>query len=90
MKLNQKQEKQVKTVARDLLAKLKKDKLVLDWRKKQQTRAAVKLTIDEMLDKLPEVYTREKYTQKCGAVYQHFYESYIGPGESIYSKLHQN
>src|SRR5690606_27462759 len=33
--------KQVKAVARELLETLKREKLVLDWRKRQQTRAAV-------------------------------------------------
>jgi type I restriction enzyme R subunit len=81
---------QVKSVAKDLLNKLNKEMLVLDWRKKQQTRAAVKLTIEQMLDQLPKVYTPKIYTQKCGVVYQHVFESYIGPAENIYSKLYRN
>ena len=51
------EEKQVKRVAEELLVKLKRDKLVLDWRKEQQTRAAVRVTVEEMLDRLPEKYT---------------------------------
>ena len=90
IKLTKKETQQVKAAAKNLLDKLKKEMLVLDWRKKQQTRAAVKLTIEQILEQLPETYTRELYAQKCGVVYQHVYESYIGPGESIYSKLYQN
>jgi len=35
----------VKTVAKSLLETLKREKLVLDWREKQQARAAVRKTI---------------------------------------------
>jgi len=53
MNLTKKDEQQVKNVAREMLQTLKKEKLVLDWRKKQQSRAAVRLCIEEMLDRLP-------------------------------------
>ena len=42
-----------------LLDTLSRDKLVLDWKKKQQTRAAAKLTIADTLEDLPERYTDE-------------------------------
>ena len=47
--------------ARRLLATLKREKLVLDWRKRQQSRAQVQVTIEEVLDGgLPEeLYTRK-------------------------------
>ena len=79
---------EVKKVSRTLLETLKCDKLVLDWRKKQQARADVKLTIQEVLDELPECYSKELYEQKCEAVYQHIYESYYGDGNSVYSMTH--
>lgn len=66
----------VKRVARQLLDTLKREKIVLDWQKKQQTRAAVKLSISEILDKLPEVYTKEIYDNKCNQVYQYVYDRY--------------
>jgi type I restriction enzyme, R subunit len=59
--------------------------LVLDWRKKQQTRAGVKLVIEQILDKLPSVYTPELYQTKCGLVYQHVYDSHYGSGKGIYA-----
>lgn len=74
MKLNIKETKQVKSIARTLLAKLKTEKLVLDWRKKQQTRADVKLTIETILDTLPDMYTKDKYQDKCNALYQYIYD----------------
>jgi type I restriction enzyme R subunit len=74
------QERQVKKVAKDMLHTLKVEKLVLDWRKRQQTRAAVQVCIGVFLDKLPRAYTPEIYHAKCDAVYQHVYDMYGGAG----------
>jgi type I restriction enzyme R subunit len=85
MKLTQKEKNQVKKVARDLLTKLKAEMLVLDWRKRQQNRAQVMVTIEDMLDKgLPEKFTEDIFHEKCGLVYQHVYDSYFGEGRSVY------
>lgn len=84
LKLSKKEEQEVKKVARELLEKLKWEKLVIDWRLKQQTRAAVKDTIEETLDRLPTVYTKELYDKKCDLAYKHIYSSYFGPQQSIY------
>jgi type I restriction enzyme, R subunit len=78
------EEAQVKRVAEEVLAVLKREKLVLDWRKEQRTRAAVRVTVEETLDRLPEKYTRQIYAQKCDAVYQHVFESYFDDGRSVY------
>ncbi len=64
---------------------LNQKKLVLDWRKKQEKRASVKLCIEEMLEKLPSVFTPEIYHQKCNLIYQHVYEAYYGSGSGIYA-----
>lgn len=86
MKLSKKEEIQVKKIAKDLLEKLKKEKLVLDWRKRQQSRAQVRLTIEDILDKgLPKIYTSELYSKKCDVIYQHIYESYYDADKSIYA-----
>lgn len=77
---------QVKRVAEELLTILKRDKLVLDWRKQQGTRAAVRVTVEETLDRLPEAYTRQLYAQKCDAVYQHVFDSYWDDGRSVYDR----
>ena len=75
----------VKATARELLAGLKTGKLVLDWRKRQQARAEVRVTIEKMLDKgLPRAYTPELFEQKTTAVFQHVYDSYYGAGGSVY------
>ena len=49
--------------------------LVLDWRRRQQTKAAVKVAIEEILDRLPESYSTETY--------QHVYECYSEAGLGI-------
>lgn len=86
IELSAKDRKLVKKAARDLLATLKKEKLVLDWRKRQQARAAVRVAISEMLDsELPDSFSKELYQQKCDLLYQHVYDSYFGQGRSIYS-----
>ncbi len=47
-----------------LLQALKEAKLLLDWRKKQRTRADVYTTVKSILDELPRAYTPELYQQK--------------------------
>lgn len=83
--LTNKEKNQVKVAAKDLLEVLKREKLVLDWRKRQQTRADVLYTIQTVLDReLPRSYTPEIFKQRCDFVYQHAYDSYYGAGQSIY------
>ncbi len=52
----------VKRIARNLLRILKEEKLVLDWRKSQRTRAAVRVAIEEALDNLPTLILRISIT----------------------------
>ncbi|MCG2736840.1 MAG: DUF3387 domain-containing protein [Candidatus Methanoperedenaceae archaeon] len=87
MTLKKKEEREVKKVAQELLETLKNEKLVLDWRKRQQSRAAVRESIEVLLDiGLPlNSYTKELFQIKCDVVYQHIYDSYFGQGLSIYA-----
>lgn len=85
MRLSEQERQQVKKVARELLETLEREKLVLDWRKRQQSRAGVRLAIEQILDKLPRCFTQKLYEMKCALVYQHIYDSYYGLGESVYS-----
>jgi type I restriction enzyme R subunit len=87
-KLNEKEIKQVKKVAKELLQTLKeKKKLCIDWRKKQQTVAAVRVTIEKELDSgLPESYGRQEFSEKCNVVFQHIFDNYFGEGASVYAK----
>ena len=58
---------------------------MLDWRKKEMTRAAVRQTIEIMLDYLPEVFDKDLYEAKCEAVYQHVYDSYLDRKTNLFS-----
>jgi type I restriction enzyme R subunit len=76
---------EIKKVCKDLLAKLKTEKLVLAWRTKRTTRAAVQLEIAKMLDTgLPKKYTVELFDQKCGVLFQHVLEKYPDQGVNVY------
>ena len=76
--------KQVKAVARELLDTLKRKKLVIDWRKKQQARASVKLCIRDFLSGLPTTFTPSVRAEKMDLAFQHVYDSYYGDGKSVY------
>jgi type I restriction enzyme R subunit len=85
LKLSKQEKDKVKEVAKELLTTLKSERLVLDWRKNQKTRAGVRLAIEETLDHLPENYNIDIYKQKCDSVYEHVYDAYYGEGKkSIY------
>ncbi|RQD79572.1 MAG: type I restriction endonuclease subunit R, partial [Methanocalculus sp. MSAO_Arc1] len=78
--------KRVKATSKKLLTTLKEEKLVLDWRKRQQTLSDVRRTIEQMLDEcLPDIYTTELYEEKTVAVFQHVYDAYYGAGQSVYA-----
>ena len=85
--LTESERKQVKAVALQLLEKLKGEILALDWRKRQQARAMVRLTIEETLDMLPNAYGKDLYERKCEVVYQHVYDSYYGGNQGVYARL---
>ncbi|MBI3740726.1 MAG: type I restriction endonuclease subunit R [Chloroflexi bacterium] len=85
LKLTPAEKKQVRKVAQELLETLKKSKLVLDWRKKQQARAAVRIAIREQLENLPKKYLSDLFQPKCDSLYQHVYDSYYGEEKSVYN-----
>ncbi|MBU0767368.1 hypothetical protein KKF55_06385 [Patescibacteria group bacterium] len=61
--------------------------LSLDWRKKQDTRADVKVTIQSFLfSKLPgPTYTEQDCAEKTEAVYMHIFDSYMDRKNSVYA-----
>lgn len=75
----------VKKIARELPKRIEK-KLVIDWRKTQRARAAVKAAIKDALDTLPDAYGAETYEALVESVYEHVYESYWGDGRSKYAQ----
>ena len=71
---------EVKKVAKLLLDRLKAV-LVLDWRRRNDARAKVRLAIEDALDAgLPRAYTPDVYQQKCTTLFEHVFESYGGTG----------
>jgi type I restriction enzyme R subunit len=83
--LTKAEEAVVKKVAKDLLEKLKAEKLVYEWRRRQQSRAAVRLWIEHSLDALPRAYTPGIFEKKCERTYEHIFSSYYGEGGSVYA-----
>ena len=84
VELSEKERKKVKEIAKTLLQKLKEN-LVIDWRKKQRTRAQVKRTIEEILDGLPMSYDDEIWPHSVETVYQHIFDAYMGQDMSLYA-----
>ncbi len=75
---------EVKKVSHQLLERIH-GLLVLGWRQKVATRARLKIEIENALDEgLPRAYSKEFYTAKCSAVFEHVYQSYQGDGQSVY------
>lgn len=88
MELSDKERDQVKQGAQNLLERLKQEKLVIDWRKREQTRAAVRQMIEIALDEfLSTPYNKEIFDSKCERVYQHIYDAYAGQGCSVYTTI---
>jgi type I restriction enzyme R subunit len=73
----------VKEVARRLMQHIE-DRLVLDWRRKAETREAARGVVKDVLDDLPEAYDRETWNRKAGIVFDHIFASYYDDGESVY------
>lgn len=85
VKLGAAEREGVKQTARDLPKRLA-PKLVIDWRKSQRAKAAVKTAIKDALDGLPDVYDEAAYDEAVAAVFEHVFESYWGEGKSKYSE----
>ena len=86
MRLTEKERAKVKKVARELLERLKREKLVLDWKKHQQSRAAVLLCVEEELDGLPRTYSKDIWNIKCQSVFQHLFDSYQDSNHNVYKQ----
>ena len=82
--LTEAEAKKVKGAAKKLLDHVE-EKLVLDWKRRQQTRSAVRVTVGTVLDdELPDVYGPELFDQKVDAIFDHIYASYFDNGGSVY------
>lgn len=83
--LTKAQEAEAKKVCRELLETLRREKLVLDWREKQQARAGVLQTIRLGIRSLPSPYTHDIRAEKLARTYAHVYDHYYGPSQSAYA-----
>lgn len=86
LKLSKSEKERIKQIARALLETLKRERLVLDWRKKQQARASVQVAIEEGLAELPDAYDAVLFQEKLSAVYQHIYEHYASATQNTYTR----
>lgn len=74
------EEAKIKAMAKELLETLKREKLVMDWRKKEQARSEVRMFLEDRLwTGLPKSYYDENlYEPKVNESYQFVYENYPG------------
>ena len=75
-RLTKAEELEVKKIARELLAKLKREKFILDWRLKENAKADVRETIRQEYDLLPAVYGREIWDDKVERTYRFVFEHF--------------
>lgn len=75
-KLTKAEEAEVKKVCKELLATLKREKLVLDWREKQQARASVMQAMKIEFRRLPAQFTRDLRAEKMARAYAHVYDHF--------------
>ena len=81
---------EVKKLARELLERLKA-LLVLGWRQKIQSRAKVRIAIEDTLDEgLPRAYTKKLFVKKTEVLFEHLYEAYKGDEVSVYAGTTSN
>ncbi|WP_234567493.1 type I restriction endonuclease subunit R [Rhodohalobacter sp. 614A] len=77
VELTKKERESVKMGIKELLDKLKKEKLVLDWTNYQSRISDVRVTIEKELDSfLPDKYDRALYAQTCSEVFDHVLNRY--------------
>tara|TARA_R110000822_G_scaffold60287_2_gene150153 strand:- start:7679 stop:10858 length:3180 start_codon:yes stop_codon:yes gene_type:complete len=82
--LSETERNEVKGIAKQLLQSLT-DVLVIDWRKRQRTKARVQKTINDVLQELPDSFDDSDWEQACDTLYIHIYDKYQGAGKSTYA-----
>jgi type I restriction enzyme R subunit len=83
--LTEQQRAEVKKIARKLMGHIT-ERLVLDWRKKAETREAARVMVRDILEDLPEAYDPETWQRKSDAVFNHIFASYYDDGGSVYEE----
>ena len=74
---------EVKAIARLLMDHIQ-ERLVLDWRRKAETREAARVLVMDVLEDLPEAYDKETWNRKAAIVFDHIFASYYDDGGSVY------
>jgi len=83
--LTDEQREQVKLIARKLMDHIE-EKLVLDWRKKAETRETARGLVKDILDELPDAYDPQIWERKTEIVFNHIFASYYDDGHSVYEE----
>ena len=83
--LTEAEREEVKRVARKLMTHIE-ERLVLDWRRKAETREAARVAMKDVLDELPDVYDPETWERKADIVFNHLFASYYDDGHSVYEE----
>jgi type I restriction enzyme R subunit len=81
--LSDEQRDEVRRVARKLMAHIQ-ERLVLDWRRKAETREAARGLVKDILDELPDAYEPEVWERKAQIVFNHIFASFHDDGHSVY------
>lgn len=79
----------MKRIAKQLLDAIT-DKLVLDWRKRQRSRSAVRVAVGQALDDLPDAYDDEMFEEKRDLVFDHLLASFSTPAEASTRPPHRS
>ena len=83
--LTEEQRGEVRGVARKLMSHIE-ERLVLDWRKKAETREAARGLVKDVLDELPDAYDPVTWERKAEIVFNHIFASYYDDGGSAYEE----
>lgn len=76
LKLTAGERREVRRAVRELFIALKMKKLVVDRRRRQATRAGVRVAVEKAIWQLPARFPDELCQQKNALVYQHVYDNY--------------
>ena len=81
--LTKAEEAEVKQVCRELLATLKREKLVLDWREKQGFKSGVVQTLKVEMRRRRAQFTKDIRIEKMARAYAHVYDNYSGSTTAV-------
>lgn len=77
IELKPSERKKIKEGIHKLIEKLRQEKLVEYWKKKQRYISDVKVTIEQEFDNiLPNIYDRRLFTSTVNEVFDHVYQRY--------------